>query len=133
MFDSERMVQFVRDYLRQAAGQGRCVVVGRGAGLALTGVSGVFNVFIYASLKRKIQWFEEHFPEHAKEAEQEIIATDKRRAAYVRQFYQQEWSDRRLYHLMMNSCMGCDAMVKATIEAAALTSEVRADQEAHVV
>lgn len=133
VFDSERMVQFVRDYLRQAAGQGRCVVVGRGAGLALTGVSGVFNVFIYASLKRKIQWFEEHFPEHAKEAEQEIIATDKRRAAYVRQFYQQEWSDRRLYHLMMNSCMGCDAMVKATIEAAALTSEVRADQEAHVV
>jgi hypothetical protein len=129
VFDSERMVQFVRDYLKNAASQGRCVVVGRGAAPALIGVPGVFNVFVYASMKRKIQWFQEHFPEHAKEAEQEIIATDKRRAAYVRQFYQQDWTDRRLYHLMMNSCMGCDAMVKATLEAAALTSQV--PHEAH--
>ena len=120
VFDSERMVEFVRNYLKQCVANGNCVIVGRGAACALTGVPGVFNIFVYASMPRKIRWFEEHFPEHAKEAEQELLATDRRRADYVRQYYQQEWTDRRLYHLMMNSCMGFESMVRAAVDAAGL-------------
>ena len=65
VFDSERMVEFVRNYLKQCVTDGHCVIVGRGAACALAAIPGVFNIFVYASLSRKIRWFEEHFPEHA--------------------------------------------------------------------
>jgi hypothetical protein len=42
---------------------------------------------------------------------------DRRRADYVDHFYQNVWNDYRLYHLMLNSCMGFEAMIGATIEA----------------
>ena len=81
-------------------------------------------------MPRKIRWFEEKFPDHAKEAEREIVATDRRRAEYIRRFHQREWDDRKLYHLMMNSCMGMNAMVAATIEAAGLHSMVATTEHA---
>lgn len=124
IFDSERMVDFVREYLRNIADSGNCVVVGRGAACILSTLPGAFHVFVYASRKRKIEWFEKNFPERANVAEEELAATDKRRAAYVRRFHDQDWTDRRLYQLMMNSCMGFDAMVGATINAAGLTQVV---------
>ena len=124
VYDAERMVEFVRDYLQQQVKTGNCVIVGRGATSALLTTPGVFHIFVHASMRRKIEWFQKNFPEHAKEAEQEIVETDKRRAAYVRRFYNREWTDYRLYHLMLNSCMGFDAMVKATVEAAGLPAMV---------
>lgn len=124
VFDSERVVGLVHDCLREATEAGNCVVVGRGAACVLTGVPGAFHVFVYGSLSRKIRWFEKNFPDHAKEAEEEILATDRRRAAYIKRFHDRDWNDRRLYHLMMNSCMGFDAMVSATIDGAGLTSLV---------
>ncbi len=120
VFDSERMVELVRSYLKERVAEGHCVVVGRGAASALAGQAGAFHIFVYASMKRKLAWFREHFPEHADDAEEELLATDRRRAAYIRQFYDQDWADRRLYQLMLNSCMGCDAMVRAALEASAL-------------
>jgi cytidylate kinase len=122
VFDSERMVEFIRGYLLEQAAKGNCVVVGRGAACMLAKAPGAFHVFVYASMARKVRWLEEKFPEHAKEAEREILATDRRRAEYIRRFHQREWDDRRLYHLMLNSCMGMDAMADATIEAAGLHS-----------
>jgi hypothetical protein len=129
-FDAERMVEFVRDYLQHQVKTGQCVIVGRGATSALLTTPGVFHVFVHASMKRKLDWFQKNFPEHSKDAEQEILATDRRRAAYVRRFYNREWTDYRLYHLMLNSCMGFDAMVNATMEAAGLAASVR--QAAHL-
>jgi hypothetical protein len=123
IFDSERMVKFVREYLTRLAETGNCVIVGRGAASVLARTPGAFHVFVYASLVRKIRWFEQNFPQHAKDAEREILATDRRRAEYVRLFYQQDWADRRLYHLMLNSCMGFDCMVHAATDAAGLAVE----------
>jgi hypothetical protein len=130
VFDSSRMVEFVRHYVQEQAAKGSCVVIGRGAACMLARTPGAFHVFVYASMARKIRWFEEQFPEHAKEAEKELLATDRRRADYIRQFHQREWDDRRLYHLMINSCMGLDAMVEAAIEAAGLRSVANAVEQA---
>jgi cytidylate kinase len=126
VFDADRMVKFVRDYFQEQVKTGNCIIVGRGATAALLTVPGVFHVFVHASTKRKVAWFQENFPDHADEAEQEILATDKRRAAYVRRFYNRDWNDYRMYHLMLNSCMGFEAMVKATVEAAGLSAIVPA-------
>ncbi|HUB18154.1 MAG TPA: cytidylate kinase-like family protein [Acidobacteriaceae bacterium] len=119
-FDSARMVEFVKHYVQEQAAQGSCVVVGRGAACMLARSPGAYHVFVYASLPRKIRYIQEKFPEHASDAENEIVATDRRRAEYIRRFHQREWDDRKLYHLMMNSCMGMEAMVECTVEAAGL-------------
>jgi cytidylate kinase len=130
VFDSERMVEFVQEYLECLAKEGNVVIVGRGAAAVLARAPGAFHIFVYASQWRKVLWFEETFPEHAREAEQELLATDRRRAAYIRRFYNQDWTDRRLYHLMMNSCMGFDAMVKTALDAAGLTATEPAVRQA---
>src|ERR1700749_2753495 len=122
VFDSDRMVTFVREYMNKLAEQGNCVIVGRGAASILARAPGAFHVFVYASHWRKVKWFEEQFPDHARDAEYELAATDKRRAAYVKRYFDQEGTDRRLYHMMINSCMGFEAMIEATIIGAGLHS-----------
>ena len=120
VFDSERMSSLIREYLKERVAEGHCVVVGRGAFSALHREPGAFHLFVYASQERKLAWFREHFPDRADDAEAELQATDKRRAAYIRSFYGQEWNDYRSYQLMLNSCMGLPAMVEATVQAAGL-------------
>ena len=122
VFDSERMLGLVQNYLKQRVTDGKCVIVGRGAACALASVPRVFNIFVYASLSRKIRWFEEHFPEQAGNARAEIEATDARRESYVRSYYNRDWADRRLYHMMINSCMGCDAMIQAVLDGAGMSA-----------
>jgi hypothetical protein len=122
VFDSERMLGLVQSYLKQRVTDGNCVIVGRGAACALASVPRVFNIFVYASLSRKIRWFEEHFPEQAGNARAEIEATDARRESYVRSYYNRDWADRRLYHMMINSCMGCDAMIQAVLDGAGMSA-----------
>jgi hypothetical protein len=130
VFDSARMVEFVKGYVQEQAMKGDCVVVGRGAACMLARSPGAYHVFVYASMPRRIAFIQERFPEHKKDAETEIVATDRRRAEYIRRFYQREWDDRKLYHLMMNSCMGVQAMVETTVEAAGLRSVATAAEHA---
>ncbi len=122
VFDSQRMTSLVAEYLRKVATDGQAVIVGRGAACVLANYPGAFHVFVYASRKRKLQWFQQNFPDRLPDAEKELEATDERRAEYVRRFYDQRWDNHRLYHLMINSCMGFDAMVKSTVEAAGLAA-----------
>jgi cytidylate kinase len=122
-FDSERMALFVRDSMTQAAEKGRCVIVGHGAASVLARTPGAFHIFVYAAQWRKVRYLEETFPEHAGDVEREMAAMDKRRAAYIQKYFGQDWADRRLYHMMINSCMGFDAMVQAAIDGAGLTQE----------
>jgi hypothetical protein len=120
VFDSERMLSLLRKEIEAAAKEGQCVIVGRGAACALACVPGCFHVFVYATAKAKRTWFEKAFPEHAHQAEQHLTATDKRRAAVIRRHYQQEWCARGLYHMLLNSAMGTEAMIEATLGAAGI-------------
>ena len=124
IFDSERMLELIRQEILDAAQQGNCVLVGRGAACALANHPGCFHVFVYATAKAKRDWFAHAFPEQAHHAEQHLVASDKRRAAVIRRFYQQEWCARGLYHMLLNSAIGTEAMIAAVQGAASLrTSE----------
>ena len=123
-FDSEQMDVYLQRTIRAEAEAGKCVIIGRGASSVLNGFSGAFHIFVYATMPRKIRWFAEHFPDRAKNAEQEILATDRRRCEYVRRFHQHDWAARHLYHLMLNSCMGHNAMVGAALEATGIAHSV---------
>jgi cytidylate kinase len=117
ILDATRIAELVREVMVEKARAGKCVIVGRGAACALHGIPGCFHTFVYASTARKVRWFEQAFPDKKAVAERELAATDQRRADYVEHFYQNVWNDYRIYHLMLNSCMGFDPMIGATIEA----------------
>jgi hypothetical protein len=120
IFDSERMRTLVREEILDAAKAGNCVLVGRGAACALAGQPGCFHLFVYATASAKRDWFVRTFPQQAQHAEQQLAAFDKRRAAVIRQTYQQDWCCRSLYHMLLNSAMGTEAMIAATQGAAGL-------------
>jgi hypothetical protein len=127
VFDSERMLALIKQQILDAAQQGNCVIVGRGSACALANHPGCFHVFVYATAAAKRDWFIEKFPTQAEDAEQALAAYDKRRAAVIRKAYQQEWCARGLYHMLLNSCIGNEAMLAAVSGAARLAA---ASQEA---
>jgi hypothetical protein len=122
--DSERMIALIKQEIMEAAKLGHCVLVGRGAACALAGKPGCFHVFVYATTSAKKEWFARAFPLRAQHAEQDLQAFDKRRAAAIRKFYQQEWCSRGLYHMLLNSCIGTEAMISAVQCAAGLCAPV---------
>ena len=126
IFDSDQMTVYLQQALIKEAASGNCVIVGRGAPSVLNTVPGCFHIFVYASMPRKVKWFIGQFPAKAKQAEQEILATDRRRADYIRRVHQHDWANPHLYHLLLNSCMGHDAMVGATLEATGIHHDVTA-------
>jgi hypothetical protein len=113
VFDSERMLALIQKEIVGAAKQGNCVIVGRGSACALANQPGCFHVFVYATAAAKRDWFIRAFPKQAEDADQILTATDKRRAAVIRKAYQQEWCARSLYHLLLNSAIGNQAMIAA--------------------
>jgi len=113
ILDSERMLALMRQEIIEAANLGGCVIVGRGSACALAGRPRCFHIFVYATASAKKEWFARAFPQQAQHAEQHLAAFDRRRAAAIRKFYQQEWCSRGLYHLLLNSCIGTRAMIAA--------------------
>lgn len=121
VFDSERMLKLIKKEMEHAANEGNCVLVGRGAACALSCFPGCFHVFVYATARAKREWFVNAFPEKAAQADQLLAAQDKRRAAVIRKFYNQDWCSRGLYHMLLNSAMGIDAMIDAVLGATGLS------------
>jgi hypothetical protein len=122
VFDSDRMLKLIRQEILSAAQKGNCVIVGRGAACALAGQPGCFHVFVYATASAKRDWFVRAFPKQAPRADELLAAFDKRRAAVIRKFYQQEWCSRGLYHMLLNSCMGTESMIAAVQNATSLAA-----------
>jgi len=120
IFDSERMLELIRREVLEAAALGNCVLVGRGSACVLAGKPGCFHIFVYATASAKKDWFAHAFPQRAQHAEHDLAAFDRRRAAVIRKFYQQEWCSRGLYHMMLNSAIGTEAMIVAVQCAAGL-------------
>jgi hypothetical protein len=113
VFDCNRMYALIRQEMLDQANAGNCVIVGRGGACALAGKPGCLHVFVYATAAAKRLWFTQNFPERAQHADHELAARDKRRAAAIKQYYQQDWCARGLYHMLLNSCIGFDALIAA--------------------
>jgi cytidylate kinase len=120
IFDAERMLGLVYKEILDAAKEGNCVIVGRGAACALKNYPGCFHVFVYAPSRLKREWYAQAYPQHAQRAEQDIAQVDKQRAAVTRKYYQQDWTCRSLYHMLINSAIGVEAMIAAVEGAASL-------------
>ncbi len=113
VFNCERMYGLIKQEILDQAKVGDCVIVGRGGAAALAGKAGCFHIFVYATMTAKRNWFVQTFPDQAMQADQELVGHDKRRAAAIKQYYGQEWCTRSMYHMLLNSCIGFEAMIEA--------------------
>jgi len=118
-FDSEAMARFACQVIREAANAGGCVVVGRGAQCILRDRDDVFHVFVYGPWQQRLERVRRRFPE-LRDPAAYIQEMDRKRAGYIRQYFQQEWCHRGLYDLLVNSRCGEAAAAQAILCAAGL-------------
>src|SRR4029077_19743423 len=69
IFDCERMYGLIRKAIQDAAREGNCVIVGRGAACELATQPGCFHVFVYATMAAKRDCFVNNYPDMAIPAE----------------------------------------------------------------
>ena len=102
------------EFILEKAEEGSGVFVGRCADYILKDRPDVFNVFIYADMKTRIQNVMKRYHLPEREAIKTIQQTDKRRAMYYNSNTQFRWGAKESYHLMLDSCkLGIEGSVAA--------------------
>ncbi len=95
----EQLYQAQADMIRTLAGQGPAVLVGRCADTALRGHPNVVNVYLHASLERRIRNTMEKKGVCYAAAERYIRQVDQGRSAYHSFFSHHAWEDTTAYDL----------------------------------
>lgn len=110
LLDAEHLAKLFEKVVQDAAAKGNCVIVGRGAPYFLRGRGDVFSVFMYAPYGEKIRRITAQGKSH-EEAEELIERVDRERAAFVKKFFDRTWPQRDLYHMMINTKIGDEAVM----------------------
>jgi len=113
--DADSMVVFMQKVISGAAAAGNCVIVGRGAPYVLRARPDAFHVFVYAPLDEKIRRVKD-LGKTETEAHELLAAIDQERATFVKKYFGKEWPNRHLYHLMLNSAVGDDVVVRTILD-----------------
>ncbi len=115
IFDTDRMVSMMQEIMNRIAREGNSVVVGRGAPYFLRDNPDTFHVFLYAPRAEKIRrtTADGHSQE---EAEEMVDSVDRERIAYVKHYFNADWPTRSLYHMMLNTAVGNEPVVKTILD-----------------
>jgi len=129
LFDANAMASLSQRMIEEAADIGNCVIVGRASQCILQKRVDAFHVFIYAPrgerLRRVRSW-------HASRAEADLAmdARDQERAALIRRYFNQDWSNRHLYDLMISSKLGEEVVLSTILSAMGVDRAAAAAQRA---
>ncbi len=118
VLDHEECLRFTQLVLKKLAQKGRVILIGRGAMVVLRDFPNTLHVRLFAPLEWRVQRFarQENLP--LDKARQKVLAEDKRRADYLRQFYGVDWNDPSLYHLVLNvAALGTERTAQIIVEA----------------
>jgi len=121
-FDADCMVRMMQEIMERIAQEGNAVIVGRGAPYLLRERSDSFHVFMYAPRPEKIRRVMAG-GKSAKEAEELVDSIDRERMAYVKHYFDAEWPNRTLYHLMINTAIGNQNVLDCMLRTMRLLNE----------
>ncbi|MGA7292515.1 MAG: cytidylate kinase-like family protein [Terriglobales bacterium] len=110
LVDSESILKFTRLVVEHAAQKGNCVIVGRGSQQFLRNRADALRVFLYAPWEDKVQRLLAR-GKSEKEAKELVDTVDRERADFIQKYFNVEWPDRAIYHTMINTTMGDEAVV----------------------
>lgn len=120
-FDTDRMMTMMQEIMDSIGSEGNAVIVGRGAPYFLREHPDAFHVFLYAPRAEKIRrTIAEGYTEQ--EADEMVDTIDRERIAYVKHYFNADWPTRSLYHLMLNTAVGNEPVIKTILETMNLVS-----------
>jgi len=114
MFDTDRMMSMMQEIVNRIAPEGKAVLVGRGTPFFLREHPDAFHVFLYAPRSEKIRRTKAD-GKTLEEAEELVGAVDLERAAYIKHYFDADWPTRSLYHLMLNTAVGDEAVIQTIL------------------
>jgi hypothetical protein len=110
LVDSECILKFTEQVVQQAAKTGNSVIVGRGSQHFLQNRNDTLRVFLYGRREDKVRRLLAR-GKNEEEAEQLVDTVDRERADFIQKYFGVEWPDRAIYHAMINTAMGDQAVV----------------------
>jgi cytidylate kinase len=122
LLDADTIFRLTWRIVTAAAEEGNAVIVGRGSPYFLENRPDAFHVFIYAPYEDKVRRLIKGGTE-PDEAARLVDSVDNDRADFIKKYFDKDWPDRRLYHLMINSRIGDEAVVRAILNGIATHEE----------
>lgn len=119
--DADAIAHLWHRVILEAAQIGNAVTVGRGGQCLLQNRDDAFHVHVYAPWKDRIKRLRDREP-RGTDLSVAARARDERRAAYIRHYFNQDWKNSHLYHLMICSGIGLERSADAILCAAGLGS-----------
>lgn len=115
LVDSECILKFTEQVVQSAAKTGNSIIVGRGAQHFLRNRPDTLRVFLYAPRGDKVHRLLAR-GKNEEEAEQLVDTVDRERADFIQKYFHVEWPDRAIYHAMINTAMGDQAVVHMILD-----------------
>src|SRR5580704_4214287 len=113
--DSECILKFTELVVRDAAKTGNSVIMGRGSQQFLRNRQDTLRLFLYAPREDKVRRLLGRGKSEA-EAEQLVDTVDRERADFILKYFHVEWPDRAIYHSMINTAIGDQAVIHMILE-----------------
>jgi cytidylate kinase len=113
--DAESIRKVSEQLVREAAGEGNAVIVGRGSAYYLRDRPDSFHVFIYAPFEERVRRLRQK-GKTEEEAVQLAETVDLDRAAFIKQYFAIDWPSRHFFHMMVNSTVGDEAVVEMILD-----------------
>jgi len=114
IFDTDRMMSMMQDIMNRIAQEGNAVIVGRGGPYFLRENPYAFHVFLYAPRAEKIRRTIADGHTEA-EADDLVESVDRERRAYIKHYFHADWPTRSLYHMMLNTAVGNEAVIQTVL------------------
>ena len=115
LVDSECILEFTEKVVQEAASAGNCVIVGRGSQLFLKNSRDAMRVFLYASREDKVKRLLAR-GKSEKDAQELVDTVDLERADFIEKYFKVEWPSRSVYHAMINTAIGDQAVVQTIVD-----------------
>ena len=115
LVDSESILKITELVVQHAAKKGNSVIVGRGSQQFLRNRQDTLRVFLYAPREDKLRRILA-CGKSQKDAEQLVDTVDRERTDFLHKYFRVEWPDRGVYHTMINTAIGEQAVLKIILD-----------------
>ena len=122
LLDADHLAEMFENIVNDVAAKGNCVIVGRGAPWFLRKRSDAFHLFVYAPYEEKMRRLRAAGRTEA-EADELIQRVDRDRAAFIKKYYDKNWPERTLYHMMVNSKPGDEVVARLALDEISLLNQ----------
>jgi cytidylate kinase len=113
--DSESILKITERVVQHAAQTGNSVIVGRGSQHFLGKRPDTLRVFLYAPRENKVRRLLAR-GKSEDEALQLVDTVDRERHDFIQKYFHVEWPDRAVYHTMINTGIGDQAVVHMILD-----------------